>query len=67
MRWAVHSIHAAAVEIDNDGRYTLNGSNWIPLGAPINPPEKMVGREAAEAWRRGRVEEWKGAAHGRTT
>ena len=51
MRWAVHSWHAPAVEIDEQGRMTHDGKVMIQLPEPLFTAET---REEAEEWREGR-------------
>lgn len=46
--FAVHNIHAAAVEIDENGTYTLDGKNRIPLGEPLFTADTL---EECEQWR----------------
>ena len=50
--FAVHSIHAPAVEIDEAGTYTLNGRHRIKLGEPLFVAET---REEAERLRKERI------------
>ena len=47
MNWSVHSLHAPPVQTDNQGRYSLNGRDWIKAGIPIHTAET---REEAEQW-----------------
>lgn len=53
MTWAVHSVHAPAVEIDEAGTYTLDGQTRIKLGEPLFTAET---REEAERLRRERID-----------
>jgi hypothetical protein len=46
--FAVHNIHAPPVEIDENGTYTLNGRDRIPLGEPLFTADTM---EECEQWR----------------
>ena len=34
--WAIHSLYAPPVETDDQGRYSLNGRDWIKAGIPIH-------------------------------
>lgn len=54
MRYAVHSLHAKAVEVGDDGSYTLNGNDRIRLGEAL-----FVGESAdeAERWRANMMEQ----------
>lgn len=54
MRYAVHSLHAKAVEVGDDGSYTLNGIDRIRLGEAL-----FVGESAdeAERWRADMIEQ----------
>lgn len=52
MTWAIHSIHAPAVEIDEAGTYTLDGTTRIKLGQPLLTAET---REEAERLRQERI------------
>lgn len=54
MRYAVHSLHAKAVEVGDDGSYTLNGNDRIRLGEAL-----FVGESAdeAERWRADMIEQ----------
>lgn len=47
MSWAIHSLHAPPVQTDDQGRYSLNGRDWIKAGVPIHTAET---REEAEQW-----------------
>lgn len=47
MSWAIHSLHAPPVQTDDQGRYSLNGRDWIKAGIPIHTAET---REEAEQW-----------------
>ncbi len=49
MKWAVHNLHIPAVEIDNDGTYTLDGVARIKLGEPL---KTFNTKDAAEGWRK---------------
>lgn len=53
MTWAVHSIHAPAIEIDEVGTYTLDGVARIKLGIPLFTAET---REEAERLRHERID-----------
>lgn len=53
MTYAVHSLHAPAVEI-TDGAYTIDGKTMIRLGDPLHTAET---REEAEEWRSARLED----------
>lgn len=47
LMWAIHSLWAPPTETDNQGRYSLNGRDWIKAGVPIHTAET---REEAEQW-----------------
>lgn len=52
MKWAIHSLHAPPVEIDERNRYSLTeGRDWIQGSEPIHTAET---REECEAWLRDR-------------
>lgn len=51
--FAVHSIHAPAVEIDETGTYTIDGATRIKLGEPLFTAET---REEAERLRQERID-----------
>jgi len=51
--FAVHSIHAPAVEIDEAGTYTLDGVTRIKVGPPLFTAET---REEAERLRHERID-----------
>ncbi len=48
MTWHVHNYHTPAIEVDEEGNATHNGTYRISLPAPIFTAET---REEAEAWR----------------
>lgn len=51
--YAVHSIHAPAIEIDGHGRATHNGKDMFQLPVPLFAAET---REEAEEWRLGMLQ-----------
>ncbi|GLT02935.1 hypothetical protein GCM10007897_43650 [Sphingobium jiangsuense] len=51
--FAVHSIHAPAVEIDETGTYTIDGTTRIKLGEPLFTAETC---DEAERLRHERID-----------
>lgn len=48
MVWAIHNLHAPAIEIDAAGTYSHDGIARIAAGAPLHTAGT---REEAEDWR----------------